>query len=47
MAIRFDNFADQLKRTANLPSYDANYTLAAWFYIVNHPGNANYGCLFR
>lgn len=46
MAIRFDNTADSIQRTSGLPSFDSNYTVLLWFYMLAHPGDGNSGCLF-
>lgn len=45
MAVRFDAAADRLLRTANLPSYDANYTMTAWIRLTSL-GAGGYASVF-
>jgi hypothetical protein len=45
MAIRFDNATERLSRTTNVISFDANYTVMAWVYVVTHNGAGNGACV--
>lgn len=39
-------WTDYLARTANVPSYDSNYSFLAWFRVVTNPGSYSWGDLF-
>lgn len=39
-------WTDRLYRSANVPSYDAAYTIMVWFRITTAPGNYSYATLF-
>lgn len=40
MSVRFDNSGDDLRRTSDLPNYNAAYTWMAWVYAVTLPADA-------
>ena len=46
MAVRFDAQADRLLRTASLPSFDSNYSVSLWFYLVTGLSENQYALLF-
>ena len=45
MSIRFDAATERLSRTTNVLSFDANYTVMAWVYVVTHSGSGNGACV--
>lgn len=46
MAIIFDAASDRLLRTANLPSYDSNYTVLMWVQFASYSGAGIYSTLW-
>lgn len=46
MSVRFDAQADRLLRTTGLPSFDANYSVCFWFYLVTALSENQYALMF-